>query len=95
MHTKESITNIVKEICKIKNINSKTFSNKLNLILLKGNAITKYKNELAELYKDKIDINNREHSQMLYEIFYHFKPEEKNIKEIDQRWRKNFFIIYI
>ena len=45
---------------------------------------------MAELYKDKIDINNREHSQMLYDIFYHFKPEEKNIKEIDQRWRNNF-----
>ena len=38
-------------------------------------------------YEEKINKDNISHMKMLYDIYYHFNINDKNIKEIDQKWR--------
>ena len=82
----------MEEISQIKNINSPIFKFKLLSIFKKKNQIIKYKKELAILYEQKIDKNNKTHLQMLFDIWLKFSPNDRNITEIDQKWSKYFFI---
>jgi hypothetical protein len=52
------------------------------------NQITKYKKELAMLYEQKIDKNNKNHLKMLFDIWSHFNSNDHNIRDIDQKWSK-------
>ena len=76
------------EICEIKKIKDENFKNKLTKILIKGNAITKLKHELSDLYEIKINMKEGNNKKMLFEIWEHFNPEDKEIEEIDEKWCK-------
>lgn len=72
----------------IKKITSTDFNNKLKIVFLKSNRIYKYKDELKKLYTEKINKNNKEHMKMLYDIWSRHFPKDKNIQDIDKKWRK-------
>ena len=55
---------------------------------LSENAITKLKHELSDLYEIKINIKEGNNKKMLFEIWEHFNPEDKEIEEIDEKWCK-------
>ena len=55
---------------------------------MKSNQITKYKKDLTLLYEEKIDKNNRQHMQMLYDIWARFNKNDLNINSIDKKWGK-------
>ena len=85
----------MEEISQIKNIPSPVFKFKLTSIFIRKNQITKYKKELAMLYEQKIDKNNKDHLKMLFDIWNRFFKNDPNIKEIDQKWSKYIFkLIY-
>ena len=94
MHQENDITQKVEEISQIKNINSPIFKFKLRSIFIRKNQITKYKKELAMLYEQKIDKNNKNHIQMLLDIWNRFIKNNHNINIIDQKWSK-YIIIFI
>ena len=52
------------------------------------NRIVKYKNELKTLYGTKINKDNKNHIKMLFDIWLHFFPKDKDILDIDKKWRK-------
>jgi len=96
VHLEQDIHQKVEEISQIKNITSPIFKFKLQSIFIRKNQITKYKKELAMLYEQKIDKNNKNHIKMLFDIWRRFNKYDQNIKEVDQKWSKYFiFIIYI
>jgi hypothetical protein len=74
----------------IKKITSSDFKKKLKFIFLKSNRIYKYKDELKKLYTEKIDKDNKQQMKMLYDIWSHHFPNDKNIQDIDKKWRKNY-----
>ena len=94
MHQENDITQKVEEISQIKNINSPIFKFKLRSIFIRKNQITKYKKELAMLYEQKIDKNNKNHVKMLFDIWKRFNKYDQNIKEIDQKWSKYNIYFY-
>ena len=59
----------------------------LKKILVKGNNINKFKEELKSKYNESISIENPKHKQMLLDIWAHFKPNEP-INMVDKKWRK-------
>ena len=72
----------------IKKIKSKDFKIRLKQIFLRLNRIVKYKNELKTLYGTKINKDNKNHIKMLFDIWLHFFPKDKDILDIDKKWRK-------
>ena len=84
----------MEEISQIKNITSPIFKFKLQSIFKRNNQITKYKKELAMLYEQKIDKNNKNHVKMLFDIWKRFNKYDQNIKEIDQKWSKYNIYFY-
>ena len=86
VHLDQDITQKVEEISQIKNINSPIFKFKLQSIFKRMNQITKYKKELAMLYEQRIDKDNKNHLKMLFEIWNRFNPNDRNIAVIDQKW---------
>ena len=54
---------------------------------MKSNRLTKYKKDLKSFYEEKINKNNKTHMKMLYDIYFHFKKNDKTIEDIDQKWR--------
>ena len=46
------------------------------------------------LYEQKIDKNDKNHLQMLFDIWNRFIKNDRNIKEIDQKW-SNYIILLI
>ena len=72
----------------IKKIKSKDFKIRLKQIFLRLNRIVKYKNELKMLYGTKINKDNKNHIKMLFDIWLHFFPKDKDILDIDKKWRK-------
>ena len=93
VHTEKDITQKVEEISQIKKINSPIFKFKLQSIFMRQNQITKYKKELAMLYEQKIDRNDKNHLQMLFDIWNRFIKNDHNINIIDQKWSKNIKIL--
>ena len=87
----------MEQIIKIKKIESQNLKIKLKTILIKSNALIKYKKELASLYQEKINKDNTSHMNMLYDIYYHFNNNDRNIKEIDEKWCKinNIYILIL
>ena len=55
---------------------------------MKSNKITKYKKDLILLYEEKIDKNNTQHMNMLFDIWNRFNKNDKNINAIDKKWSK-------
>ena len=53
---------------------------------MKSNRITKYKKDLISLYEEKIDKNNIQHMNMLFNIWLRFYPNDRNIQAIDKKW---------
>ena len=94
VHLEKDISQKVEEISQIKKIHSPIFKFKLNSIFKRKNQITKYKKELAMLYEQKIDKNDKNHLQMLFDIWNRFIKNDRNIKEIDQKW-SNYIILLI
>ena len=88
IHNEDEITRVVEEISQIKEISSPNFKEKLKDILINSNKIIKYKNELALLYTDKIDMRNSQHRKMLYDIWIKFNKNDKYINRIDKKWCK-------
>ena len=99
IHTEPEITQKVEEISRIKNLPSLTFKTKLKSIFMKSNKITKYKKDLITLYEEKIDKNNIQHMNMLYDIWLRFNRYDRNIMPIDKKWSKyiknNIFLFII
>lgn len=54
---------------------------------------------MKDLYEEKINKDNKAHMKMLYDIWFHHYPNDKDIQDIDKKWRKwnilNNFIINI
>ena len=94
-HTEQEITKVIEEIIKIKQISSPNFKTKIKTIFIKSNNIIKCKKQLKSFYEAKIDKNNISHMNMLYDIWSSFNENDKNIKEIDDKWRKYQFYIYM
>ena len=88
IHTEPEISQKVEEISRIKNLPSLTFKTKLKSIFMKSNKITKYKKDLITLYEEKIDKNNIQHMNMLYDIWLRFNRYDRNIMPIDKKWSK-------
>ena len=88
VHSEKEIAQKVEEISKIKNLPSPNFKHKLKTIFMKANRITKYKKDLTLLYEEKIDKNDRQHMNMLFDIWNHFMRNDRNIREIDKKWGK-------
>ena len=80
----------MEEISQIKDLPSPVFKNKLKSIFLKSNNIIKYKKDLISLYEEKIDKNNKQHMNMLFDIWLRFKSDDKSIKPVDKKWGKNY-----
>jgi hypothetical protein len=78
----------VEEISNIKSLPSPIFKGKLKSIFMKSNKITKYKKDLILLYEEKIDKNNTQHMNMLFDIWNRFNKNDKNINAIDKKWSK-------
>ena len=78
----------IDKIMNIKKIKSKDFKIRLKQIFLRLNRIVRYKNELKALYLTKINKDNKNHMKMLFDIWLHFFPKDKDILDIDQKWRK-------
>jgi len=78
----------VEEISNIKSLPSPIFKGKLKSIFMKSNKITKYKKDLISLYEEKIDKNNTQHMNMLFDIWNRFNKNDKNINAIDKKWSK-------
>ena len=97
MHSEETLNEQIEKIIKIKNIKNLDIKKKLKLIIGKSNRIAKYKSELKSLYQEKINKDDKKHMKMLYDIWFHFFKDEKDIHDIDKKWRKinNFNIILI
>ena len=97
VHTEEEISKLVEQIIKIKKIESQNLKIKLKTILIKSNALIKYKKELASLYQEKINKDNTSHMNMLYDIYSHFNNNDRNIEEIDEKWCKinNIYILIL
>jgi DNA-directed RNA polymerase subunit F len=93
VHSEEKINEEINKIMKIKNITSREFKNKLNRILIKGNRISKYKSQLKALYEAKIINTNKEHMKMLYDIWFKYNPNDKDIQDIDRKWRKLYTFV--
>ena len=83
----------MEEISQIKKINSPIFKFKLQSIFKRKNQITKYKKELAMLYEQKIDKDNKNHLKMLFDIWNRFNKNDPNIKQIDIKWSKYIFVL--
>ena len=94
-HTEQDIIKVIEEIIKIKNISSQNCKTKLKNIFIKSNNIIKCKKQLKSFYEAKIDKNNLSHMKMLYDIWSSFNENDKNIKEIDDKWRKLKFIFIL
>lgn len=60
---------------------------------MKGNNLTKYKKDLSSLYEEKINKQNPEHMNKLFDIWNKFKPSDPKIQQIDEKWRNSFFLI--
>jgi hypothetical protein len=60
----------------------------LNSIFKRKNQITKYKKDLAMLYEQKINKNDKNHLKMLFDIWNRFVKNDPNIREIDSKWSK-------
>lgn len=88
VHSEEAINEELNKIIQIKNITSTDFKIKLYTILIKSNRISKYKNELKSLYEEKINKDDKNHMKMLYDIWFHYFPNIKDIQDIDKKWRK-------
>ena len=86
IHTEQEISQKVEEISYIKDLPSPIFKNKLKTIFMKSNRITKYKKDLILLYEEKIDKNNIQHMNMLFNIWLRFNPNDRNIQPIDKKW---------
>ena len=86
IHTEQEISQKVEEISYIKDLPSPIFKNKLKTIFMKSNRITKYKKDLITLYEEKIDKNNIQHMNMLFNIWLRFNPNDRNIQPIDKKW---------
>ena len=86
IHTEQEISQKVEEISYIKELPSPIFKNKLKTIFMKSNRITKYKKDLITLYEEKIDKNNIQHMNMLFNIWLRFNPNDRNIQPIDKKW---------
>ena len=93
VHTEPEISQKVEEISRIKNLPSLNFKSKLKSIFMKSNKITQYKKDLILLYEEKIDKNNNQHMNMLFDIWLRFNRNDRNIKLIDKKWSK-FNIFY-
>ena len=52
---------------------------------------------MKSLYQEKINKDDKKHMKMLYDIWFHFFNDDKDINDIDKKWRKinNFNIILI
>ena len=70
----------MEEISNIKSLPSSIF--------MKSNKITKYKKDLISLYEEKIDKNNTQHMNMLFDIWNRFNKNDQNINAIDKKWSK-------
>ena len=88
IHTEPEISQKVEEISSIKHLPSPIFKNKLKTIFMKSTKIIKYKKDLISLYEEKIDINNRQHMGMLFDIWLRFNRNDRNINLIDKKWSK-------
>ena len=55
---------------------------------MKSTKITKYKKDLISLYEEKIDINNKQHIGMLFDIWLRFNKNDRNINLVDKKWSK-------
>jgi DNA-directed RNA polymerase len=86
IHTEQEISQKVEEISYIKELPSPIFKSKLKTIFMKSNRITKYKKDLISLYEEKIDKNNIQHMNMLFNIWLRFYPNDRNIQAIDKKW---------
>ena len=60
----------------------------MNSIFKRKNQITKYKKDLAMLYEQKINKNDKSHLKMLFDIWNRFVKNDPNIREIDSKWSK-------
>ena len=60
----------------------------MNSIFKRKNQITKYKKDLAMLYEQKINKNDKNHLKMLFDIWNRFVKNDPNIREIDTKWSK-------
>ena len=60
----------------------------MNSIFKRKNQITKYKKDLAMLYEQKINKNDKNHLKMLFDIWNRFVKNDPNIREIDSKWSK-------
>lgn len=95
VHTEKEIDKIIHEICRIKEIDDNDFRRKLKRIFMKANNITKYKKDLSFLYGEKINKENYEHMNKLFDIYIHFNPKDRQIQKIDQKWSKIKYHIII
>lgn len=86
--SEDLINEIVNKICLKKKIqNEPEFKSTLRQILIKGNYINKFKEELKSKYNESISFENPKHKQMLLDIWGHFKPNDP-INMVDKKWRK-------
>lgn len=95
VHSEEKINEEINKIAKIKNISNPEIKNKLKQIFIKTNRLAKYKNELKHLYEEKINKDNKNHMKMLYDIWLHYFPNDKDIQDIDKKWRKSEIILLL
>lgn len=88
IHSEEILDEEIKKIMKIKKIDSSEFKTKLKNILTRANKISRYKHELKKLYEEKINKDNKQQMKLLFDIWYHYFPNDKSIQDIDKKWRK-------
>ena len=55
---------------------------------MKSTKIIKYKKDLISLYEEKIDINNKQHIGMLFDIWLRLNKNDRNINLVDKKWSK-------
>jgi hypothetical protein len=92
MLNEEEMNKIVNTIITVKKINDNFFKNQLFKLIKNYNKLIENKKRIRELYKEKFDKDNKQHVEILYQIWEILKGN-RDIELIDQRWCKlNYFI---
>jgi hypothetical protein len=89
----DQIEKILNSINRIKKIDDVEFNSSFYKIMRSYNRVILHKIKLKEYYKEKFDATNKEHVNMLLNIWETLKAS-KDINLVDRRWCKFSLIIY-
>lgn len=90
INNQERIEKMLNIINRVKGIRNPEFSDRFLRIMNSYFKVKEYKAEIKALYKEKFDIENKEHFEMLIKIWEILKGD-RDIQLVDQKWCKKIY----